>query len=271
MNIDGDILKLSKKTGDTIVLFITIIALILGSFFLADQLFEEVEGLLTAFFIILGISLFYIKLYQISFLGNAFRVQNGRHAHLIDSIRIVAHKLDMPPVDVYIAQDPYLNAFAIGYTRPFTIVLHSAIVEELTREELESILIHEMAHIKLKHTIITAYLYPVGILIPILGPFLTWIFGFWTRRAELACDRVAATIMRDPHIVASALMKVHVGSKFAQYMHEEGVIYQDKVGAGAMRQLSQSLSSHPFLVTRIHEVFNHSYNIGLLKAPEVKH
>lgn len=254
-------MKLAKKSSDNVVLAVTFVLVFLASLLLAEEKLE----ILIAFFIVTGVSLFYIRLYQISFLGNAFRVQNGRHAHLLDSVRRIAQQLDMPPVDVYIAQDPYLNAFAVGYTRPFTIVLHSAIVEELTKEELEAILYHEMAHIKLKHTLITAYLYPIGLLIPLFGPVVTWIFGFWSRRAELACDRVAVTLTGNPHIVVSALMKVHVGSRFAQYMSEEGVMYQDKIGSGLMRLISQSTASHPFLVTRVHEIMSYSYQINLLQ------
>lgn len=255
-------IKLAVKSSDNVVLAVTFVIITLAAVLLA----EEKLGILIVFLIISGISLFYIRLYQISFLGNAFRVQNGRQAHLLESIRRIAHQLDMPSVDVYIAQDPYLNAFAVGYARPFTVVLHSAIVEELTREELEAILYHEMAHIKLKHTIITAYLYPVGLLVPLFGPVVTWVFGFWTRRAELACDRVAVTFIGNPHVVVSALMKVHVGAKFAQYMNEEGVIYQDKVGSGVMRLISQSIVSHPFLVTRVREIMSYSYKINLLQT-----
>ncbi len=257
-------LELAKKSSDTVVLIITVVILVLVAVILAE---EKLSALL-AIMIVVGVSLFYVKLYQISFLGNAFRVQNGRHAHLVDSVRTIAHQLDMPPVDVYIAQDPYLNAFAVGYTRPYTIVLHSAIVEELSKAELDVILFHEMAHIKLKHTAIVSYVYPIGILIPVLGPMVRWIFGFWSRRAELACDRVASTFTRDPHTVVSALMKIHVGSKFAQYMSEEGVLYQDKIGSGAMRLISQSMYSHPFLVTRVREVMSHSYKTGILTTPQ---
>jgi Zn-dependent protease with chaperone function len=207
-------LSVAKKSSDLTILIVTILVLSLAFVLIA----EEKTVLFIVVVMITIASLFYIRLHQISFLGNAFRVQNGQHAYLIGMVQKIAQQLEMPTVDVFITQDPVLNAFALGYSKPYTIVLHSAIVEQLTKEELEAILFHEMAHIKLKHTIITAYLYPAGQIIPVLGPLFTWIFGFWSRRAELACDRVAVAYTQSPHIVISALMKVHVGSRFAEYL-----------------------------------------------------
>ncbi len=250
-----DPVRLARERMDAFVLALTI-TFVLSFFFLTGVIFDA--GFVVSFVIILAVILLYIRLYQIKFLGNALRVQTGRHAYLLEIVDEVSGRLNMPKVDVFIAQDPYLNAFAVGYHHPYTIVLHSATVDELTPEELKAILVHEMGHIKYKHTIIMAYIQPMSVLVPVLGPIVAWSFGFWSRRAELACDRLATAYMNDPHVVASALMKVHVGSKFAAYMTEEGVYKQDVQSKGVMRLLSQSLATHPFLVTRVSEIMNFS-------------
>ena len=204
-----DAIRAAKKGGDVVVLTITLIA---G----AGLAFAFFKGTAIQIFFAgvfaLIVSLIYVRIFQITFLGNALRIQNGRHAYLLQIVQEISTNLQMPSVDVYITQDPYLNAFAVGYARPFTIVLHSATVEELSPEELRAILIHEMAHIKYRHTIISAYTQPLSVLVPVLGPAITWLFGFWSRRAEMACDRLAISYTRDPDTAINALVKVHVGA-----------------------------------------------------------
>jgi len=144
---------------------------------------------------------------------------------------------------------------------PYSIVLNSSVVDELIEEEIKAILLHEVGHIIYRHTLITSYLGPLASVVPVLGPMISWIFGFWNRRAEKTCDRLAVSYLKNPQVVMSALMKVHVGSNIAQYMQEEGVIYQDIKGRGLMRRIAQTLPSHPFLVTRISEIIHFSIKI----------
>lgn len=254
------VIKSARKTGDVIVLIVTILI----SGVLMFLLFEgtAIQIFITAVLAII-ISLVYVRLSQVAFLGNAFRVQNGRHAYLLQIVQEISTNLQMPTVDVYITQDPYLNAFAVGYARPFTIVLHSATVEELTSEELRAVLIHEMGHIKYRHTIISAYIQPLSVLVPVLGSAVGWLFGFWGRRAEMACDRLALAYTRDPHTVINALVKIHVGSKFAVYISEEGISYQEQLGGTVAKRMSESLQTHPFLTTRLHEMHWFSQKLGL--------
>lgn len=258
-------LKRANKIGDTVVLILTIL------FSVAVVLkFSEIsyEIVLSASAILL-LTLFYVRLWQVSFLANALRVQNGTHSYMNDMANEICSLLNAPPVDIYITQNPFLNAFAIGYTRPFTIVLNSATVDELSRDEMKAVLIHEIGHIKYRHTIITSYISPLETLVPVIGPIVGWVFGFWHRRAEKTCDRLATIVTNDPHTVIMALIKVHVGSEFAQYMKEEGVIYQDLRGRGLMRKIAQTLQSHPFLVTRVSEIINFAKKENLPLPEEV--
>ncbi|OGL31333.1 hypothetical protein A3F37_03135 [Candidatus Saccharibacteria bacterium RIFCSPHIGHO2_12_FULL_41_12] len=259
------IVKQVRRVGDGVVLWLTIALVVISLIFVmflgkgpADLIFNA-----CVIFGVLGFSLFAVRLYQINYLGNALRVQNGRHSFLRDIANKISRDLDMPQVDVFISQNPFLNAFAIGYIKPYTIVLHSAIVEELTQQEVTSIIAHEMGHIKLKHTWVSAYVNPLAVLVPFLGPVIGWIFGFWGRRAELAADRVAVAYTRNPHTVVSALTKVYVGSKFAEYMGEEGIAFQQKMSHGLMKLMAQSTASHPFLTTRGYEAIRFAQKLGI--------
>jgi Zn-dependent protease with chaperone function len=248
-----DPVKIARKKSDLLVLFITFIATVLV------LILFSAESITLGIIIVISLVavLFYIRMFQISLLGNSLRVQNGKHKFLKSAVDEIQQYLSLPPIDVYITQNPTLNAFAIGYMRPYSIVLNSSVVEELTEGEVKAILIHEVGHIAYKHTIITSYLGPLSN-VPIVGQLVTWIFGFWSRRAELTCDRLAVAYTKDPYSVISALIRIHTGSAIGGFMDAEGVIYQDIKGKSVFRSLSQSLSTHPFLVTRVREIINFS-------------
>jgi Zn-dependent protease with chaperone function len=254
----------ARKNSDVLVLIITIIV----SFIFLIILSFYNPSVFLIVFVSLVLILIYIRLFQINLLANSLRIQNGKHAYLKSTIEEINNTIKLPPIDVYATQNPTLNAFAIGYMRPFSIVLNSSVIEELSHVETKAILIHEVGHIVYKHTIITSYLGPLSS-VPIAGGVITWIFGFWSRRAELACDRLAVSYTKDPMSVMSALIKIHTGSAIGDFMGPEGVVYQDIKGRGVYRKISQTLSTHPFLVTRVHEIINFSLKNNISLPPNV--
>lgn len=63
-----------------------------------------------------------------------------------------AHMLQMEPPDLYIRQNPVPNAYtlAISGRKPF-VVVHTALLELLTPSELQTVLAHELGHLKCDH------------------------------------------------------------------------------------------------------------------------
>lgn len=255
----NDPIALARKYGDGLVLAVTIIFILVG------VLFAGWTGLLLAVPVIL-LGLIIVKIYQASYLGNALRLQNSRATRLNHLAADLAADLHLPYVDIYITQDPYLNAFAIGFIQPYTIVLHSAIVERLTADELRAVLVHEMGHIKYHHTVISSYLTPLISLLPGAGFVLQWVFGFWSRRAELACDRLALAYTGDFETVTRALIKVHVGVQPGELVDVEQLVAQARHSRTLISGLAESFQSHPFLVHRVAELIDFSQRVGLHKT-----
>lgn len=253
-----DPVRAARKKSDTVVLVVTILlccaALIVLSFSQPEVLLIATIGLVA--------SLVFIYFFQIKLLASAMRVQNGKHSQLKMMADEICRTLDVPPVDIYVTQDPYLNAYALGFTRPFSIVLNSAVVERLSRDEAKAILLHEVGHIKYHHTVVTAYTAPLSNL-PIIGVVIQWVFGFWSRRAEKTCDRLSAAYSNSAEHIIAALIKIHVGAEIGDYMGPEGVIYQDMKGRSLSRRVAQSFESHPFLVTRVQELLDFSRTKGI--------
>jgi len=260
--------RTARTRGEIRVLIITVA--LIGLLFLVGLpiaaggfKLDTVIGGIILLFVVTAFWLFVIRLTQRQFLGNALRVERGHFSNLKGLTNQVAALLNMPEPEVYIFQDPYLNAFSLGFKRPYTVALHSAIVEDLDQEELTAVIIHEVGHIWFGHTRISAYVTPVVIQIPIVSPVMEYIFGFWTRRTELTCDRLAILVTRNPRAVIEALIKTYVGPHFLLQLDAEGVLFQEHQTQGLLNKLAQSMSTHPFMTTRIKKLLEYSRELGL--------
>ena len=168
---------------------------------------------------LLGIGMFMVRMMRQQMLGNALQVEYSAYAWLRDWANQVSADLGMPQVEIFITQNPVMNAYAFGFARPYSIVLHSGSIRYLTEDELKVVVVHEMAHIKYRHANANVYLMPF-LSIPIISVLGSWISGFWHRRAELTADRLALMYLGDSELVKKSLIKVHVGPDAADSMNE---------------------------------------------------
>ena len=261
----------SSDIGVLIATFATFFLLSAGyfiiSYFTSDEFMGGDFSLLTVMFglvgvaivavlffaVVLVIGMFMIKIQRQMILGNALQVEYSDYAWLRDWVNEVSADLAMPRVEVFVTQDPVINAYAFGFIRPYTIVLHSGSIRYLTKDELKVVVVHEMGHIKYGHTIASLYLLPFMNL-PVLGAFFGWLAGFWQRRAELTSDRLALMYLGNSELVKASLIKVHVGPDVAKSMNDVARQWQQYVAERPMNRFAQTFSSHPFLVRRISHI-----------------
>jgi len=214
--------------------------------------------------VILTISLVSIRMMRQQFLGNALQVEYSNYAWLRDWANQVAADLQLPPVEIFITQDPVINAYALGFMRPYNIVLQSGTIRYLTHDEIKAVVVHEMAHVKYNHTLIGAYLSIIRAF-PIIGSPAGWLLDFWGRRTELTADRLALCYLKDPELVKNALVKVHVGPDVAKSMNEVARQWQAHKASNWFNSFSQTFSDHPFLFRRLQQIDRHAY---LVQPPQ---
>lgn len=210
-----------------------------------------------------------VRAQQMLMMANAFRLQNGSYDQLREDVAMLTREIGTPPVDVFTTQDPYLNAYAFGFAKPYTIVLHSATVEQLEYDELLVVLLHEIGHIRYKHTFLMQFLVPLQVL-PVIGTVSGWVINFWSRRNEYTCDRLAVAFTGDPDRVIRTLVKIHTGAFVGDYFTKEQVMYQESISRGGFRRLVQTFSSHPFLVNRIKAIIRFSDEQGYAMADDIR-
>lgn len=183
----------------------------------------------------------------------------------------VVNALDLPTPSglapaLYVAQDPWLNAMAIGSQNPYVVVT-SKLVETATGDELRAVMAHEAGHILSGHvTYQTALTILVRASLPSLGPGALPLAAIrlalleWFRAAELSCDRAAALAVDDPQLVVQMLMVLGAGLPSASLSLEafqrQAAEYEDwSDGPDRLRRFVANVSrTHPTAVRRASEL-----------------
>ncbi|GMI68332.1 hypothetical protein like AT3G27110 [Hibiscus trionum] len=186
--------------------------------------------------------------------------------------------LNIEPPDLYVRQSPVPNAYtlAISGKKPF-VVIHTSLVELLTRNELQAVLAHELGHLKCDHGVWLTFanLLTVGAYtIPGLGGFIAQTLEEqlfrWLRSAELTCDRAALLVAQDPKVVISVLMKLAGGCpSMADQLNVDAFLEQarsyDKASSSPIgyyiRNAQTRQLSHPLPVLRAREIDEWSRSI----------
>jgi Zn-dependent protease with chaperone function len=254
-------------TATFTVFFLMSATYFIGSYFTSEEFMQQRQaplevlgGFLGALFAsilafgaALALGMFIVRMQRQMMLGNSLQVEYSDYAWLRDWANKVAADLEMPRVEMFVTQDPVINAYAFGFAKPYTIVLQSGSIRYLTHDELKAVVVHEMGHIKYGHTQASVYLQPF-LLVPVVNIVGGWVAGFWQRRTELTCDRLALMYMGDSELVKAALIKVHVGPDVAKAMNETARQWLHYMADRPMNRFAQTFSSHPFLVRRLSHI-----------------
>lgn len=215
--------------------------------------------------------------------AKAFGERGVRHLFLASAVRVgptqrpqldalwteVLQTMDWPTrPQLYVTQTPTINAGAVGFGEPF-VVINSAAIEHLTREELRVILAHELGHVMSGHVTYRT----IAQIILMLGmgnlPFLAGvaILPFqlalleWYRKSELSCDRAALLGMQDPDVVLTSFMKMAGGREFGDTLDVEAFKEQsreyevdDSAWDTVLKAINTAFRSHPFFTVRAGEL-----------------
>ena len=80
-----------------------------------------------------------------------------------------ANALSLPKPQLYQLATPGINAFALsGIGRAGIILFHSQIIRQLTQDEIEAVIAHELAHLSARHSTVMTFLQ--GMAMPVVLP-----------------------------------------------------------------------------------------------------
>ncbi|CAK7328310.1 unnamed protein product [Dovyalis caffra] len=204
-------------------------------------------------------------------IGTSVLVSKNQLSGLHQLMTEAAEILNIEPPDLYVRQSAVPNAYtlAISGKKPF-VVVHTGLVELLTRKELQAVLAHELGHLKCDHgvwltfaNILTLGAYTVPGLGRLIAQSLEEQLFRWLRAAELTCDRAALLVAQDPKVVISVLMKLAGGSpSIADQLNVDAFLEQarsyDRASSSPVgwyiRNAQTRQLSHPLPVLRAREI-----------------
>jgi Zn-dependent protease with chaperone function len=212
---------------------------------------------------------------RVTFMASAVKVTPKQCPDLYAKLQIACTTLGVDMPDLFIQQNPLVNAFTGGVEKP-VIVLHSALIERLNDEETLAVIAHEVGHIHAEHvlyltaaqlilaiaTLPLASLPIAAILKEVLTATMRGALLAWMRRAELSCDRAALLVTQDPHVIGRTMMKL-AGGTFASKINydlflEQAREFQKNYDESKLDKFWADIInaglSHPFPIWRVSEI-----------------
>src|SRR5436305_400337 len=213
---------------------------------------------------------------RVAFMASSVKVTPKQCPDIHAKLQIACTTLGVEMPDMFIQQNPIVNAFTGGVKKPI-IVLHSALLERLTEEETLAVIAHEVGHIHAEHVLyLTAARLmellanvSVAALIPgseivkfIVAAGISSALLAWARRAELSCDRAALLVTQDPHVIGRTMMKLAGGTFASRIDYEQFLVqardfqknYDEKALDRFWADIITAGLSHPFHIWRVSEI-----------------
>ena len=207
-------------------------------------------------------------------MGSMVKVNHQNFPELYRAFREVVKRVDIREPELYIYNDPVMNAYTYGETNTFVAVSHS-LVEKMTKDEVCCILAHECGHILCQHTLYNTLLRTIedlGILLQIisraaLGPILM-AMQYWSRKSELSADRCAAAVVGE-RTFQTAMLKLTCGMaeikgspyQLVEQAREYHRFENDSWWNRIQQNCRVAFNSHPQMCERAYEIdrWKHSY------------
>ena len=211
-------------------------------------------------------------------------VTESEAPELYGMVRRLAHKAELPMPKVYIMEEDQPNAFATGRNPEHGVVAVTTEIQRiLSREELEGVIAHELAHIKHRDILVSTVAAAIAGAISYLAQMAQWaaIFGgrhddeegrspiasivmmivgpiaamlvqmAISRSREYGADAGGARIAGNPMYLADALKKLHMASQRIPMDANPATSHMFIVNPLSGGGLMKLFSTHPPMEERI--------------------
>jgi Zn-dependent protease with chaperone function len=189
-------------------------------------------------------------------LGSGVKVSERQFPRIQRIAAQCAETLHIATPTIYIVNNPNLNAATYGTNDESFIIVHSALVDHYTDEELLTVIGHECGHIHNGHVV---YLTALHYLANLAGVFVAWIvqpaliaLKAWNRRAEITSDRAGMLCAKNNAVAERAITKLALGSrKLYEEFNLEAFLEQHHEGRESIGRYMEAFASHPWLPKRV--------------------
>ena len=188
-------------------------------------------------------------------------------ASLVESICARLHYAPVP--SIYLSQEGEINSYTIGVSEPI-IVLTAGALENLTIEELNYLIGHEIGHMKSQHVLYHQVAAMLPFLTDYVGSIGKWLSTplqlallKWARMSQFTADRAGLLAAQDIDIPMRVLMKLSGLPRSyhhrldTQAFAEQAARFDDfdyNLLSRSMKFFANMTSTHPWTVLRASEL-----------------
>ncbi len=190
--------------------------------------------------------------------GNCVKSTKVQLPNLFETVSELSSVLQVPTPQVFIQQDPRLNAFTLGINNFNCVVITHSLFKELKEPELRFVIGHELGHIKSNHVLYNTILHwlvnqPQSLGNSTKKNLLPKLYN-WKRNAEITADRAGLIVVQDINAASLALVTLAIGThelslqvNIDEYVSDQ--ILSLKFNPSLNEVLTQQ--THPFIPVRI--------------------
>jgi Zn-dependent protease with chaperone function/uncharacterized RDD family membrane protein YckC len=208
-------------------------------------LHESIGASQVALFIV--VAMVYVTLARGRLLGSSVRIHRTQYPRVFAIVQRACAALEIPMPMIFVREDNYVPAVALGFGVPYALVLSSHWIELFADDELTFVIGRELGHIAAGHTRFHSLLSVNGN----ENPFVSLIFGAWLRRCALTCDRIGLLCggSLDAAVRALGISTFH---EFGRRVDYEIFAEQNaEIAADSVLRWGEWLSSEPYATKRI--------------------
>lgn len=209
----------------------------------------------------------YERMFKGENLANMVRCSDSCMPRVFELMTTVADKIGISVPEVYVYNDPVMNAFTYGEDNTF-VCISSSCVERLNDNELMCLMAHECGHILCKHVLYNSVVELInelgeryGIISYALSGPVCLALQYWSRRSELSADRCAAAVMGEETFqrmtmkMASGLTEMGNDSyQFVRQAKEYHAHENHSLWNKVQQNCRMAFYSHPQMVNRAYEI-----------------
>jgi Zn-dependent protease with chaperone function len=234
-----------REPSETLAFWLTGLCAFPAALLIGYVLHESIGASQVALFIV--VAMVYVTLARGRLLGSSVRIHQTQYPRVFSIVRGSCAALEIPMPMIFVREDNYVPAVALGFGVPYSLVLSSHWVELFSDDELTFMIGRELGHIAAGHTRFHSLLSVNGG----ENPLISLIFGAWLRRCALTCDKVGLLCCGS---LESAIRALGVAS-----FHEFGrrVDYQafaeqqSEIASDSVLRWGEWLSAEPYATARI--------------------
>ncbi len=194
---------------------------------------------------------------------NAVRVSPTQLSELHQVVQSCCHRLGFAPPDVYVMQQNVWNAFATKILGRRMVVLLSGAVDSILLKgdmrQMAWLVGHELGHHRAGHLEFTRK-------VANAGDWCIWLKLWYSRRAELTCDRIGLYCAGSLQASQLALMNATVGAQLAAQVNVAEAVRQWHQHRGEFFVKYRTLyATHPHLLARLDYLRSAAAEFGLVK------